>query len=193
VLGDRGRRLVAARRPFHAWYLGAGTGEGAYSLAAALDDALDPHGRVPYHVWASGSSEAEAEHARRAVYPLVFAGGLRPETLKRFFLRGTGLQAGLCTVKPAIRAHVDLVPGGDLEAADGLPPIDLAFVGLDAEAFAIASRGPLAETLAALVAPAGLLLVPSWPRTELPLPGFDRLDTGIFVRSPRTRGGARLA
>jgi flagellar biosynthesis protein FlhG len=175
---------TGARQPFRAWHLGAGTGEGPYSLAIALAEVGRLGTPLPYHVSATGLQDSELAQARRGAYPLVLVEGLKPETLQRYFLRGTGLTGGMCSVKDSVREHVSFVPGPatlDRLSEDG--PADLVLVDLSAEAFAVMTRSAGGQELAAHLAPGGLLVVPAWPRGELPVPGFSRIADGIFARS----------
>jgi chemotaxis methyl-accepting protein methylase len=173
--------------------VGAGTGEGPYSLAIALDEAARQIGDLSYDVWATGVAGTDAAGAERGVYPLVFVEGLRPETLKRYFLRGAGLSAGLCTVKDALRERVTFVPGAALDTLPPTPPVDLLFVSVAAETFSIICRNPVGRALLGHLRPGGLLVVPAWPREELPLPGLRRIEDGIFARVPAARGAMRVA
>jgi chemotaxis methyl-accepting protein methylase len=133
-------------------------------------------------VWVTGGTASEIDQAKQGIYPQVFVDGLRTETLKSYFLRGTGLSAGYCTVKSAIRQRVTFLDAG----VDSPPPagfLDLVVVSLTAEALSMRCRGPFREQLRDRVRAGGLLVVPSWPRPEPPLAEFTRLDDGIFERT----------
>jgi chemotaxis protein methyltransferase CheR len=164
--------------------VGAGTGEGPYSLAIALDEAGQGGRAFTYHVRATGMRDDEFEQARRGQYPLVLVEGLRPDTLRRYFLRGTGLSAGMCRVKDAVRERVSFVPGpASLEALATGGPADLVLLDLSPEAFSVLTRSAVGRDLASHLRPGGLLVVPAWPRGELPIPGFAPVADGVFSRS----------
>jgi flagellar biosynthesis protein FlhG len=177
-------RRSGRRGPFRAWHLGAGAGEGAYSLAIALAEAGRQEPPLPYRVWATGLQDDELARARRGAYPLVLVDGLQPETLRRYFLRGTGLSGGMCSVKDSVREHVSFVPGpATLKSLSDQPPADLILLDMAAEAFSVMTRSEGGQELAARLEAGGLLVVPAWPRGELPVPGFSRVADGIFARS----------
>jgi flagellar biosynthesis protein FlhG len=172
--------------PLVAWHVGADTGEGAYSLAVALDEAGRQGSPFAYHVWATGASEEEIALARRGVYPLVFVDGLQRDTLQRYFLRGTGLSAGMCSVKEPLRERVSFVAGpATLDSLGPEGPADVVLLDAATDALAVMSRGDLRGQLLEHLRPGGLLVVPAWPRAEAPVPGFHRVADGIFAHVAR--------
>ena len=123
LLDDPFRRAHVRGESVDAFVVAADAGETAYSVAIALEDAARRTPGVPYHVWAGGVLAANIEAARRGVYPHVFLGALRAETLRNHFLRGTGLSEGFSAVKDGVRRTVTFVDG---PALDHVPSSALA-------------------------------------------------------------------
>jgi two-component system CheB/CheR fusion protein len=94
VLPDLLARRTAHPR-FRAWVVGCSTGEEAYSLAMAFQEAVDALPRpadFSLQIFASDLSADAIAVARRGHYPAQIAGDLTPERLKRFFVvDGEGL------------------------------------------------------------------------------------------------------
>lgn len=181
-LSGAARRATECDRPLQAWFLGGGSGEGPYSLAITLEEMGRRKVRFPYAVWVPDCSAAGREQGARGVYPRVFLGSLRTETLRSYFAPGVGLSAGFCRVKEFVRGRVTFAEGAGVESpAAGASP-DLVFAALSSAAFAALCRGPFARMIEEYLAPGGLLVVPYWPGCDLPLGSFRRLEEGIFRR-----------
>jgi chemotaxis protein methyltransferase CheR len=89
------------RSPLRVWSAAASTGEEPYSIAVALCEAfatLQP----PVEILATDIDTQVLAAAERGVYALDRVEHLAPERLKRFFLRGTGGNAGLARVRPEL-------------------------------------------------------------------------------------------
>jgi chemotaxis protein methyltransferase CheR len=86
-------------RPLRIWCNAASTGEEPYSIAITVAEALGP--TAPVALLATDIDTNVLETARRGVYDAK-ARGLSPERLKRWFLRGTGGNAGAIRVKPEL-------------------------------------------------------------------------------------------
>ncbi len=103
VLVEHARAL--GRMPLRVWSAAASSGEEPYSIAIALCEAyatLQP----PVSILATDVDTHILEGARRAIYPLERVDQVSPERLKRFFLQGTGRNAGLARLRPEVAALV---------------------------------------------------------------------------------------
>jgi chemotaxis protein methyltransferase CheR len=93
------RRL--ARNPLRVWSAAASTGEEPYSIAMSLCEAYG--GTQPaVSILATDIDTTVLAAAERGVYPLDRVEQVSPERLKRFFLRGTGANAGFARVRPEL-------------------------------------------------------------------------------------------
>jgi chemotaxis protein methyltransferase CheR len=94
------------RAPVRIWSAAASTGEEPYSIAIALCEAyasLQP----PASILATDIDTAVLEGAQKGVYALEGVEQVSPERLKRYFLRGTGANAGFARVRPEIAKLVE--------------------------------------------------------------------------------------
>ncbi|GAB3736070.1 chemotaxis protein CheR [Luteimonas pelagia] len=107
---------AAGRGPHTLWCCAASTGEEPWSLAITACEAFGTTA-PPVRILASDIDTAVLETAARGVYPVDRIADLSPERRHRYFQRGTGPNAGLCRVKPALRSLVSFRPinllGGD--------------------------------------------------------------------------------
>lgn len=87
------------------WCSAASTGEEPYSMAMTLVDAFGTF-TPPVNILASDVDTNVLAKAEAGVYPLERVEKLSPDMVKRFFLRGTGAQAGLVRVRPELRALI---------------------------------------------------------------------------------------
>ena len=93
---------VRNRRDVNVWCSAASTGEEPYSIAMTLCEAygtLTP----PAQIRATDIDTNVLATAAAGIYPLDRVERLSPERLRRFFLRGTGAQAGLVRIRPELR------------------------------------------------------------------------------------------
>ncbi|MGH8777774.1 CheR family methyltransferase [Paraburkholderia sp.] len=99
---------LAARRPapVSVWCSAASTGEEPYSIAMTLIEALGEQGARQATVFATDVDTQVLAKADAAVYQFEQVKHLSQERLKRFFLKGTGPQAGMVKVRPEVRAMV---------------------------------------------------------------------------------------
>ena len=103
LLVEHARAL--GRTPLRVWSAAASSGEEPYSIAMALCEAyatLQP----PVSILATDVDTQILHGAEQAVYSMERVEQLSPERLKRFFLRGTGRNAGLARVRPELAALI---------------------------------------------------------------------------------------
>ena len=94
----------SSRRPIRIWCNAASTGEEPYSLAICVAETLGPQADV--RILATDIDTNVLATARRGVYD-IDSRGLSPERRKRFFLRGTGDNAGLMRVRPELSRMIE--------------------------------------------------------------------------------------
>jgi chemotaxis protein methyltransferase CheR len=93
------------RKPISVWCCASSTGEEPYTLAMTLHDACG-QSETGLSVLATDIDTHALAQARKGVYTLDRVKPVPPEFLKRYFLRGTGRQAGMAMIKPLIRNMV---------------------------------------------------------------------------------------
>ena len=126
VLAEHLRRLVAARGKASIWCAAASTGEEPYSLAITAIEALGA--KPPVTIFASDIDTDVLAKARRAVYPINTVESLEPDRRRRFFMRGTGANAGMVRVRAEVAGLVEF--GQVNLAAEPWPfrePFDVVF------------------------------------------------------------------
>jgi chemotaxis protein methyltransferase CheR len=112
-------RAAGGNRPLHVWCCAASTGEEPYSLAITACEAFDTLA-PPVRILATDIDTAVLQSAARGVYPLDRIDAIDPARKRRFFQRGSGANAGLCRVRPELRALVEFRPLNLLERDYGL-------------------------------------------------------------------------
>lgn len=91
-----------SQRPIRIWCSAASTGEEPYTLAITACEAFDSL-TPPVQIHASDIDTNVLKTAERGVYPLERVERLHPERLRKFFLKGTGAQAGYVRVRPELQ------------------------------------------------------------------------------------------
>ncbi len=95
-------RSIRGKHPISLWCSAASTGEEPYTMAMTVIDALG-RDASQVSIIATDVDTKVLETAREGVYPDERVSKLDPELVKRFFLRGTGAQAGYVRVRPELR------------------------------------------------------------------------------------------
>ncbi len=75
-------------------------------MAIALAEAFETSS-PPVRIIASDIDTDALAFAERGVYPLAKLEGIAPDRLKRFFLRGTGVNEGSARIHPELRARIE--------------------------------------------------------------------------------------
>ena len=102
VLAEHARNCS---RPLSVWCSAASTGEEPYSIAMTLIEALGERaGNVS--VLATDIDTQVLAKAEAGVFTMDQASKLTPQRLKRFFLKGCGVQAGKVRIRPEVAAMV---------------------------------------------------------------------------------------
>ena len=116
-----------SQRPIRIWCSAASTGEEPYSLAITACEAF---GSVapPVTILASDIDTNVLATGERGVYPIERVEKLEAERLHRFFLKGTGHQAGQVRVRPELQKLITFTRVNLLDARWSLPgPFDVIF------------------------------------------------------------------
>ena len=99
-------KKIAARRPIRVWCCASSTGEEPYSIAISAQEALGTNASQ-VQIIASDLDTNVLATADKGVYPLERVERMDPERLRRFFLKGTGAQAGMVSVRPELRRMIE--------------------------------------------------------------------------------------
>ena len=99
-------KKIASRRPIKVWCSAASTGEEPYSIAITVQEALGA-AASQVQIIASDLDTNVLATADKGVYPLERVERMDPERLRRFFLKGTGAQAGMVSVRPELRRMIE--------------------------------------------------------------------------------------
>ncbi|QRX84736.1 CheR family methyltransferase [Glaciimonas sp. PAMC28666] len=96
---------VNCPQPMNVWCSAASTGEEPYSIAMTLIEALGSRASSA-KVLATDIDTQVLQKAAVGVYTMEQVSKLPQERLKRFFLKGTGAQAGKVRIRPEVAAMV---------------------------------------------------------------------------------------
>lgn len=109
------------------WCCASSTGEEPYSIAMTVVEAFNSF-NVPVTIMASDLDTNVLATAAKGVYPRDRVDRLSPERLSRFFVKGTGAQEGLYTVKPELRRLISFQRLNLLETSWSVRgPVDVLF------------------------------------------------------------------
>jgi chemotaxis protein methyltransferase CheR len=159
VLADLLTRGLAGRQA-RIWCAAASTGEEAYSIAMTVVEALGPTSGA--RVLATDIDTQVLATARSGVYPEQALQTCGQHRARRFFLRGTGANAGMVRVRPELARLVDFEQLNLLEPAWPQlkrlgPPLDAVFCRNVMIYFNRATQRAVLERIAAVLRPGGLL------------------------------------
>ena len=91
-----------SHRPIKIWCSAASTGEEPYTLAITACEAFESL-TPPVQIHASDIDTNVLKTAERGVYPIERVERLHPDRLRKFFLKGTGAQAGYVRMRPELQ------------------------------------------------------------------------------------------
>jgi chemotaxis protein methyltransferase CheR len=115
--------LSLQKKPLRLWCSAASTGEEPYTMAMTMIDAFGSY-KPPIEIIATDIDTNVLTKARAGIYSLERVEKLPPETLKRFFLKGTGKNNGFVQVRKELR---DLISFRTLNLLDEQWPINGTF------------------------------------------------------------------
>ncbi len=174
------------------WSAGCSTGEEAYSIAMVLASAPRPQLHTG-QVVASDIDTAVLEHAERGMYPVERMKNVPPADMKRFFLGGTGKNAGLVRVRPELSR---LVAFRQINLHDTRwpvrTPVKVIFCRNVMIYFDAPSRCRILERFGTLLEPGGLLFLGHSENVADMGEVFQPLGRTAYLRTDRrTAAGAR--
>lgn len=115
--------LSLRKKPLRLWCSAASTGEEPYTMAMTMIDAFGSY-KPPVEIIATDIDTNVLSKARAGIYSLERIEKLPAETLKRFFLKGTGKNAGFVQVRKELR---DMISFRTLNLLDEQWPINGTF------------------------------------------------------------------
>ena len=144
------------------WCAAASTGEEPYSIAMTVIEALGP--ATGARVLATDIDTQVLAHGERGVYRLEAARACGEPRMRRFFLRGTGANAGLARVRPELARLVSFAPLNLLAdvwsaLASFAPVVDVVFCRNVMIYFDKSTQHRVLERIARALRPGGLLFV----------------------------------
>ena len=113
VLAQHARRFKGEQ--LQLWCSAASTGEEPYSMAITLAEAFGTL-RPPVKILATDIDTHVLETAQAGMYAMERLEKMSQERLRRYFLRGTGAQAGMARVRDELRALITFQPLNLLDA-----------------------------------------------------------------------------
>lgn len=148
------------QRRLRVWSAACSTGEEPYSLSMSLLTQLPPEEGWRVDILASDLSTKALERARAGVWPLKRADTIPPDLLRRFMLRGTGMQEGKMKAGGEVRGPLafERINLND-EAYPVQAGLDAVFCRNVLIYFDNASRSRVINRLLDLLAPDGLLFL----------------------------------
>ena len=145
------------RHPISLWCSAASTGEEPYTMAMTVVDAFNSF-TPPVTIIATDLDTNVLAKAEAGVYPLERIEKLSDTVVKRFFLRGTGAQAGFVRVRPELRAMITFRQVNLLDDEWHIRgPLDAIFCRNVMIYFDKATQLKILERFAPLLQPDGLL------------------------------------
>ncbi|GED22892.1 CheR family methyltransferase [Halomonas sabkhae] len=168
------------------WSAAASTGEEPYSIAMALDEALDGRTRN-VEVLASDIDTEALRRADAGVYALDQVRKLDDARVKRYFQRGRGQHEGLARIRPELRAMVRFLP---LNLLAPSWPVEGSFDAIFCRNVMIYFDKPtqarILERFAPLLKPDGLLFAGHSENFSYITETFRLRGQTVYVRRPRS-------
>lgn len=178
LLAAYAQERIGKRRPLRCWSSACSTGEEAWSIAMVLREA-----GCAGDVLGTDIDTDVLETAQAAVYRMERTSGLPPERLRQHFLRGTGANDGLVSVRPELRAMVRF---GQLNLQSPVWPaqerFDVIFCRNVVIYFDREFQKKLLQRLADLLVPGGLLMVGHSESFPAAHPGFRSCGRTAYER-----------
>jgi chemotaxis protein methyltransferase CheR len=165
-------------KPLRCWSSACSTGEEAWSIAMVLREA-----ECTGEVLGTDIDTDVLATARNGVYRMERTAGLPAERLRKHFLRGTGANDGLASVRPELRGMVRF---GQLNlqspAWPAIEPFDVIFCRNVVIYFDREFQKKLLTRLADLLVPGGLLMVGHSESFPAAHPGFRSCGRTAYER-----------
>ena len=165
-------------RPLRCWSNACSTGEEAWSIAMVLREA-----ECPGEVLGTDIDTEVLNTAQSGIYRMERAATLPPERLRRHFLRGTGSNDGLVSVRPELRSMVRFAQLNlQSPAWPAQEPYDVIFCRNVVIYFDREFQKRLLGRLAQLLVPGGLLMVGHSESFPAAHPGFRSCGRTAYER-----------
>lgn len=179
LLAERARQRAQQRgKPLRCWSNACSTGEEVWSIAMVLREA-----DCPGEVLGTDIDTEVLEAAQSGVYRMERATALPMERLRRHFLRGTGANEGLVSVRPELRAMARFA---QLNLQSPVWPaqerFDIIFCRNVVIYFDREFQKKLLARLADLLVPGGLLMVGHSESFPAANPGFRSCGRTAYER-----------
>ena len=157
ILAEHALRQTSRR--FDVWCCASSTGEEPYSIAITLAEAF---ARIhpPMSILASDLDTQVLAKAAEGIYPIERVERMDPDRVRRFFQRGTGVQAGQVRIRPELRSLVSFQRINLLEPSWPVRgPFDAIFCRNVMIYFDKHTQAAILRRFAPLLRPDGLLFV----------------------------------
>ena len=151
-------KLKPTSSSWRVWCSAASTGEEPYSIAMTAIEALSPTSR--FSLIASDIDSKVLALAERGVYKLEGLKGVSEARVQRFFLRGTGANAGMVRVKPELQSDIHFLSVNLIQ--DDWPfrdQFDVVFCRNVMIYFDASTQRKVLERIHRVMVPGGLLFV----------------------------------
>jgi chemotaxis protein methyltransferase CheR len=125
LLRELALKVAGNPQAFRVWSAASSSGEEAYSIAMVLADCL---GERAWEVIGTDISARVLERARSGHYPLARTQNIPASYLKRFCLKGTGLQEGTLLIERSLRNRVKFLAGNLNSALPKIGEFDVIFL-----------------------------------------------------------------
>ncbi|HJW26280.1 MAG TPA: CheR family methyltransferase [Rhodocyclaceae bacterium] len=99
-------KKIASRRPIRIWCCASSTGEEPYSIAMTVLETFGSNASQ-VSIVASDLDTSVLATAQQGVYAQDRVEKMEPERLRKFFLKGTGPQEGMVSVRPELKRMID--------------------------------------------------------------------------------------
>lgn len=191
ILEDHVRSL--GRKQIVLWSCASSTGEEPYSMAMAMVEHFRSW-EPPVKILATDLDTNVLETGARGVYPAERVEHLPKERVKRFFLRGSGANAGSVRVREELRRLVVFRQQNLLEPAWNMRgPFDAIFCRNVLIYFDAATQAKLLERFVPLMAPNGLLFAGHSENLQRVSDLFQLKQRTVYTLSSQARTTARHA
>lgn len=166
-------------RPLRCWSSACSTGEEAWSIAMVLREA-----QCPGEVLGTDIDTEVLNTAQAGVYRMDRAAAMPAERLRRHFLRGTGANDGLVSVRPELRSMARFAQL-NLQSPTwpAMERFDVIFCRNVVIYFDREFQKKLLARLAALLVPGGLLMVGHSESFPAAHPGFRSVGRTAYERT----------
>ena len=165
-------------RPLRCWSNACSTGEEAWSIAMVLREA-----ECAGEVLATDIDTDVLNTGQAGIYRMERIAGLPPERLRKHFLRGTGANDGLVSVRPELRSMVRFAQLNlQSPAWPAQEPYDVIFCRNVVIYFDREFQKQLLARLAGLLVPGGLLMVGHSESFPAAHPGFRSCGRTAYER-----------